>query len=85
MRLRVRFRPLSRANLENIVELELKKITKRLVEHGNFKQHYVLISEALRSYAMAAESDWSTDLTTDELAPQLKSTRLKSRHQMQMR
>jgi ATP-dependent Clp protease ATP-binding subunit ClpC len=28
------FRPLSRANMENIVELELKKITKRLVEHG---------------------------------------------------
>src|SRR5687768_8429423 len=28
------FRPLSRANLENIVELELKKVTKRLVEHG---------------------------------------------------
>ena len=28
------FRPLSRSNMENIVELELKKITKRLVEHG---------------------------------------------------
>jgi ATP-dependent Clp protease ATP-binding subunit ClpC len=28
------FRPLSRANLEHIVELELKKVTKRLVEHG---------------------------------------------------
>src|SRR5678809_161569 len=28
------FRPLSRTNMENIVELELKKITKRLVEHG---------------------------------------------------
>ena len=28
------FRPLSRANMENIVVLELKKITKRLVEHG---------------------------------------------------
>jgi ATP-dependent Clp protease ATP-binding subunit ClpC len=28
------FRPLSRANMENIVELELKKVTKRLVEHG---------------------------------------------------
>src|SRR5215217_4286283 len=27
-------RPLSRANMENIVELELKKVTKRLVEHG---------------------------------------------------
>jgi ATP-dependent Clp protease ATP-binding subunit ClpC len=28
------FRPLSRVNLESIVELELKKVTKRLVEHG---------------------------------------------------
>src|SRR5215211_577140 len=28
------FRPLSRTNLENIVELELKKVTKRLVDHG---------------------------------------------------
>jgi ATP-dependent Clp protease ATP-binding subunit ClpC len=28
------FRPLSRANLEQIVELELKKIMKRLIEHG---------------------------------------------------
>ncbi len=28
------FRPLSRANLENIVELELNKVTKRLVDHG---------------------------------------------------
>jgi ATP-dependent Clp protease ATP-binding subunit ClpC len=28
------FRPLNRSHLENIVELELKKVTKRLVEHG---------------------------------------------------
>jgi ATP-dependent Clp protease ATP-binding subunit ClpC len=28
------FRPLSRANLENIVEMELRKVTRRLVEHG---------------------------------------------------
>jgi ATP-dependent Clp protease ATP-binding subunit ClpC len=28
------FRPLSRQNLEAIVEYELKKVTKRLVEHG---------------------------------------------------
>src|SRR3954463_469007 len=28
------FRPLNRTHLENIVELELKKVTKRLVEHG---------------------------------------------------
>ena len=28
------FRPLSRVNLEHIVEFELKKVTKRLVDHG---------------------------------------------------
>jgi ATP-dependent Clp protease ATP-binding subunit ClpC len=28
------FRPLSRANLEAIVEFELKKVTKRLIDHG---------------------------------------------------
>src|SRR3954465_2903396 len=28
------FRPLNKSHLENIVELELKKVTKRLVEHG---------------------------------------------------
>src|ERR1700733_14569113 len=28
------FRPLNRTNLETVVELELKKVTKRLVEHG---------------------------------------------------
>jgi ATP-dependent Clp protease ATP-binding subunit ClpC len=28
------FRPLSRENLENIIELELKKVTKRLTDHG---------------------------------------------------
>ena len=28
------FRPLNRSNLENIVEIELRKVTKRLVDHG---------------------------------------------------
>jgi ATP-dependent Clp protease ATP-binding subunit ClpC len=28
------FKPLTRANLENIVEIELRKVTKRLTEHG---------------------------------------------------
>jgi ATP-dependent Clp protease ATP-binding subunit ClpC len=28
------FRPLNKSHLENIVELELKKVTKRLVDHG---------------------------------------------------
>ncbi|HEX4797002.1 MAG TPA: ATP-dependent Clp protease ATP-binding subunit, partial [Humisphaera sp.] len=28
------FRPLNRANLENVIEIELKKVTKRLTDHG---------------------------------------------------
>jgi ATP-dependent Clp protease ATP-binding subunit ClpC len=28
------FRPLTRANLEHVIEIELKKVTKRLTEHG---------------------------------------------------
>ena len=28
------FRPLSRQNLESVVEIELRKVTKRLVDHG---------------------------------------------------
>jgi ATP-dependent Clp protease ATP-binding subunit ClpC len=28
------FKPLSRANMENIVEMELKKVTRRLTDHG---------------------------------------------------
>ncbi|HWE93808.1 MAG TPA: ATP-dependent Clp protease ATP-binding subunit [Tepidisphaeraceae bacterium] len=28
------FRPLNRSNLENVIEIELKKVTKRLTEHG---------------------------------------------------
>ncbi|HEY0306459.1 MAG TPA: DUF4381 family protein [Longimicrobiales bacterium] len=45
---------------------------QRLIEHGHYKQHYILLSEALRSFAAALEPDWSTDLTTDELSPRLK-------------
>ena len=45
---------------------------QRLIEHGQYKQYYVLLSEALRGFAAALEPDWSTDLTTDELAPRLK-------------
>jgi hypothetical protein len=52
---------------------EIQRIREaRLVEHGQTKQHYVLLSEALRAFAMSVESDWSTDLTTNELAPRLK-------------
>lgn len=45
---------------------------QRLIEHGHYKQYYILLSEALRGFAAALEPDWSTDLTTDELAPRLK-------------
>ena len=45
---------------------------QRLIEHGHYKQYYILLSESLRGFAAALESDWSTDLTTDELAPRLK-------------
>ena len=52
---------------------EIQRIRQaRYVEQNNFKQHYVALSETLRVYAMSAESDWSTDLTTEELAPRLK-------------
>lgn len=52
---------------------ELQRIRAlRLPENGDFKQHYVLVTEVLRRFAEANESDWSTDLTTDELAPRLK-------------
>lgn len=53
---------------------ELQRIRElRLIEQGEFKQHYVLLSEVLRSFAADVEAEWSTDLTTDELAPRLKS------------
>jgi hypothetical protein len=52
---------------------ELQQLREaRLVESNQMKPHYVKLSEILRVYAMSAESDWSTDLTTDELAPRLK-------------
>jgi hypothetical protein len=52
---------------------ELQRIRAlRLIEHGEFKQHYFLVTEVLRAFAAANEPDWSTDLTTEELAPRLK-------------
>ncbi len=51
--------------LQHVAELQL-------AEQGHFKQHYVLISEALRTFAAALEPEWSTDLTTDELTPRVK-------------
>jgi hypothetical protein len=51
--------------LQHIAEL-------RLAEQGQFKQHYILLSETLRNFATAMEPEWSTDLTTEELAPRVK-------------
>ena len=52
---------------------ELRRLRElRLVEQQQFKQHYILLSEVLRSFAAASEAEWSTDLTTDELAPRVK-------------
>ncbi len=45
---------------------------QKLIEHGEYKQYYIQLSEALRNFAAALEADWSTDLTTDELTPRLK-------------
>lgn len=42
------------------------------LEHNQLRLHYIRLSEILRAYAMSVESDWSTDLTTDELAPRVK-------------
>jgi hypothetical protein len=52
---------------------QLQRIREqKLIEHGEYKQFYILLSEALRSFAASMEAEWSTDLTTDELAPRLK-------------
>ena len=48
---------------------ELDRIQKLgLVEAGDFKRHYTLLSEVLRKYTATVEPAWGTDLTTDELA-----------------
>lgn len=43
-----------------------------LIEHKQYRQHYILLSEVLRNFAARMEPEWSTDLTTEELAPRLK-------------
>ena len=40
----------------------------RLIEAGEFKRFYSIVSEALRMYIEAIEPAWSADLTTIELA-----------------
>lgn len=52
---------------------ELRRIrAMQLLEQSEFKRFYILLSEVLRSFAGSLESDWTTDLTTDELAVRLK-------------
>jgi hypothetical protein len=52
---------------------EIRRIRElKLVEQQQFKQHYILLSEVLRNFAAANEKDWSTDLTTEELALRVK-------------
>jgi hypothetical protein len=52
---------------------ELRRIRAlKLVDQQEFKQHYILLSEVLRNFAAANEKEWSTDLTTEELAPRIK-------------
>lgn len=52
---------------------ELQRIRAlQLIEKGELKQHYILVAETLRIFAGALESDWSTDLTTEELGLRIK-------------
>jgi hypothetical protein len=53
--------------------LELARIRESgVIERGELKQFYISLSDVLRGFAAALESDWTTDLTTEELAPRLK-------------
>ena len=52
---------------------ELQRIRDlQLIEQGQLKQFYIMLSDALRAFAAMVEQDWSTDLTTEELAARLK-------------
>jgi hypothetical protein len=42
-----------------------------LIERGEHKEYYARLTETLRRYAYSVNRDWSTDLTTGELAPGL--------------
>lgn len=44
-----------------------------LVEAGEYKAFYTLVSEAVRGYMEAVDPRWSGDLTTSELVPRLAS------------
>lgn len=44
-----------------------------LVEAGEYKAFYSLVTEAVRGYLEAVDARWSGDLTTSELVPRLES------------
>lgn len=44
-----------------------------LIEQQQYRQFYIHLSEVLRNFAARMEPEWSTDLTTDELAPRLQA------------
>jgi hypothetical protein len=43
-----------------------------LVERGDFRRYYERLTFIMRQYAGAVQPDWSTDLTTSELAARLR-------------
>ncbi len=46
-----------------------------LIEQKQFRQHYILLTQVVREFAERMEPAWSTDLTTEELAPRIKPRR----------
>ncbi len=50
--------------------------TSGLAEAGEWKAFYSLVSAALRRYAMATHTRWSTDLTTRELLEEMRADRV---------
>lgn len=43
-----------------------------LIEQKQYRQHYILLTQVVREFAERMEPGWSTDLTTEELAPRMK-------------
>jgi|GEM_PF-1292833 len=54
--------------------------TSGLAEAGEWKAFYSLVSAALRRYAMATHTRWSTDLTTRELLEEMRADRVDEAH-----
>ena len=55
---------------------ELTKIQQLgLIEQGEYKRYYTMLSAVLRQYLESFDGKWSRDLTTDELAQRVKQER----------